>query len=125
MLGWRTLPKHLGARRLVKSGSDPTPPDRLKNPGRAEGGGISRILRHLETHLNVTLGPEVVDLFRPKVVDQVGELLLIGQIAVVEEESSLRIVGIPVEMIDPTGVEGARPPDHPVHLISLCEKEFS
>jgi hypothetical protein len=70
----------------------------------------------------VTLGGEVVDLFGPDIVDEVGELARIGQIPVMEKEAGLRIVRVPIDVLDAIRVKGAGPPDQSMDLIALLHQ---
>jgi len=68
------------------------------------------------------LCPEVVHLLRLNVIDEIGNLFKIGQVAIVEEESSIRVVGIRINMVNTRGIEGARLPYQSMHLIPLVEE---
>jgi len=68
------------------------------------------------------LCPEVVNLLRLNVIDEIGDLFKIGQVAVVEVEASIRIMGIRIHMVDTRGIEGARLPYQSMHLIPLVEE---
>jgi hypothetical protein len=76
-LGRWTVAKHLGARRVVKSGPNATAVDRLQQACRAQPCDIPGVFGHLETHLDVTLRPYMVDLDGLEVIDQMGKLFSI------------------------------------------------
>lgn len=52
-------------------------------------------------------------------VDQVGKPFAVGKVPVVKEQPRSGVVGVPIDLIDPTGVERAGPADRPVDLIAL------
>ena len=72
----------------------------------------------------MALGAEVVDLVRPDLLEEVGELAGDGEVAVVEIDPRLGVVEVLVEVVDPVGVEGAGPADEAVDLVALAEQEF-
>ena len=121
----RRRPEHLAARSLVELRPVSAPPDHLKKPGRPEAGDVSRVLGDIEANPHVTLGPEVVDFVGFDVVDEMRDLLVVGEVAVVKIKLCARIVRIGVDVIDPGSVEGRCSPDDPVHLIALVEEKLS
>jgi hypothetical protein len=66
----------------------------------------------------------MIDLLRLKVIDEVGHLAGIAEVAVVEEKSSLKDMGIGIDVVDAAGVEGARAPNQAMDLIAFGEEEF-
>ncbi len=70
------------------------------------------------------LRAQMIDLIRPRVVDQVGELFPVGQIAVVQEQPGGRVVRVLVDVLDPVGVERAGFPNQTVDFIAFGEQEF-
>ena len=92
---------------------------------RAEPGRVARIFRQVETDPDMALGAEMIDLVGLQVVDQVGELPGIGQIAVMDEKPDvLSAARIDIKVADTRGVEAAGPAHDAVDLISLVEQEF-
>ncbi len=69
----------------------------------------------------------MVDLVGFYIIDEVGDLLVVGEVAVVKIKPCACIVRIGVDMIDPGGsIEGRCPPDDPVYLIPpLIEEKLS
>jgi hypothetical protein len=51
------------------------------------------------------LGTEMVNLIRLHLFDESTQSRTVGKIAVVEEETSIRLVGISIEMLNAIGVE--------------------
>lgn len=72
----------------------------------------------------MALSPEVVDLVGFDIVDEVGDLLVVREVAVVEKETGIGIVGVSINMVNPGSVEGRCPPDDSVYFIPLMEEEF-
>jgi len=72
----------------------------------------------------VALRAEVVDLVGLEVVDEVGHLARVGEVAVMEEHPGAGDVGVDVDVVDPAGVEGGRAPDDAVDLVSFGEEEL-
>ena len=64
--------------------------DGLEQPQRAHGDHVGRVLGHLEAHLDVALGAEVVDLVRLDRVEVADERGGVGQVGVVQEEPASR-----------------------------------
>jgi hypothetical protein len=73
----------------------------------------------------MALRPQVIDLVGADLVEEVGELTGIGEIAIVQDEAGLRIMRILVEMLDPLRMEGAGPPDQPVDRVALREQQLT
>jgi hypothetical protein len=60
----------------------------------------------------MALGAEVVDLIRPDITDDPDQIAAVGEIAVMESEPGIPLMGILVEVIDTGGVvreAGRRP----------------
>ena len=72
----------------------------------------------------MALGPEVVDLIGFDIVDEVGDLLVVGKVAVVEEEACTGIMGVGIDMIESGGVDGRRPPGDPTYFVAFVKEEF-
>jgi hypothetical protein len=53
----------------------------------------------------VTLGTEVVDLVRANLVEGIDERGRIAQVAVMQEQRDIGLVRIPVQVVDPAGIE--------------------
>jgi hypothetical protein len=52
------------------------------------------------------------------------DLLIVGEVAIVEEETHTCIVGVGIDMIDPGCIEGRCPPDDPVYFVAFMEEEL-
>lgn len=48
----------------------------------------------------------------------------VGEVAVVEEQSSRGVVLVATQVIDSPGIERRRPPDDPMHQVPLREQEL-
>ncbi len=74
-------------------------------------GDLAGVFRHLKTYAHVRLGCQVVDLFGLHVIDDIQQGLPDGDIPIMQVKVNLSSaqVGIAVNMVDPAGVEGARP----------------
>jgi len=72
----------------------------------------------------MALSPEVVDLVGFDVVDDVGDLLIVGEVAIVEKKPGARIVRIGIDMVESGSIEGRCPPDNPMHLVALMEEKL-
>jgi len=73
----------------------------------------------------MALGAEVVDLIGFDVVDKMGDLLIIGKVAIMEEEACTGIMGVSIDMIDPGSIEGRCPPDDPMYFVAFVKEKFS
>ena len=124
ILGRRRGAEHLAARSLVKAGFDAAPAEGLEEARRPQGGDISRVFGEVEAHADVALGAEMVDLIGPEVVGEIGHLLGIGQVPIMEKEPDIRQVRVLIEMIDPAPVEAAGAADEAVDLVALMKKKF-
>ena len=109
---------------MVQARLDARLPDRLEEPGRSESAHIPRVLRLFERDHDVALSAEVVDLVGLDGPDQAGELGPVGEVPVVQVQPNTWLVGIPVEVVDPTRVERRGPPDDPVNLVPVLQQEF-
>jgi hypothetical protein len=72
----------------------------------------------------MTLGAQMIDLLRLKVIDEVGHLAGIAEIAVVEKKPSFGNMGVRINMVDATRVKSARAPNQAMDLIAFGEEEF-
>jgi hypothetical protein len=59
-----------------------------------------------------------------EVIDEIGDLFAVHEVAIVQEEAGSRVVGILIDMIDAVRVEGARTPHEAVDFIAFREEEF-
>ena len=64
----------------------------------------------------------MIHLGRLHALQQRHQARAIGQVAVVQEESRIRIMRIQIEVIDARGVEGRRAPDQAVDDVALVEQ---
>ena len=97
----------------------PADPHRLQHPEHSQRIHIRRILRHIEGHLHMALGRQIVDLIRAYLPDQFDEAQRISQIPVLQMKIFLSL-----QMHDPLSVIHRGTPYHTVHLISLLQQKF-
>ena len=69
----------------------------------------------------MALRPEIENLVRFDIVNDVGELFRIGEIAIMQKQFDVWVLWVLINMIDAGGVEGARATNYPVNLITLGE----
>lgn len=72
----------------------------------------------------MALGRQMIDLIRLEVIDNVGQLTGIGKVSEMQKQGCPRFVRVGVDMVNPSRIERARPPDQSVNLISLGEQEL-
>ena len=94
-------------------------PQGLEDPRCPQAGDVAGVLGDVEGDANVALRPEVVDLVGAYVVDEVGHLPRVGEVAVMEEQLRSPDVGVDVDMVDAAGVERGGAPYDTVHLVSF------
>jgi hypothetical protein len=58
------------------------------------------------------------------IINDIGYLLGIREVPIVERKVSIRPVRICIDMVDPFGIESACPPDNAVDLITFVQKKF-
>ena len=85
---------------------------------------VGRELGHLEAHLDVALGTQVVDLVGLDRVEVAHERGGIGQVGVVEMEPGAGGMGVRVEVLDAPGAEGAGAAHQAVDLVALGEEQL-
>lgn len=71
------------------------------------------------------LGPKMIDLVRLYVVNQVCQLLPVGQISIMQEKPCAGLMGILIDMVNSVGIEGAGAADKAVDFIALGQQELS
>jgi len=124
ILGRGRRPEHLAARGLVKAGFDAAPAEGLEEARRSQRSDVPGVFGEVEAHADVALGAEMVDLIGPEVVDEIGHLLGIGQVAIVEKEPDIRKMRIFIEMVDPAAVEATGTANEAVDFVALMKKKF-
>jgi len=72
----------------------------------------------------MALRAEVIYLVRADIVDNIRDLLRIGEIPKVEEETGIAFVGIDIYPIDPARVERGGPPYEAMHNVPFVEEKF-
>jgi len=117
--------EHLRGARLVELCFYPTPTDCLQDPGSTQTGNIPSVFRHVKAHPDVALCAEMIDLIRFYVVNQVCQLLPVGQIPIMQEKPCAGLMGILIDMIDPVGIEDTGPTDEAVASKSSAKQEPS
>ncbi len=99
------LAVHLAAGRLVKADRQAGVADGFEKAHRAQrvdGDGINGLV---EADAHVRLGAQVVHFVRLDAGEDFAQAGAVDQIAVMQEKTGLRIVGIAIEMADAVGVE--------------------
>ena len=96
----------------------------LQDPQRAQRITIGCVFRALKTHRNMALSAKVVNLIGLHLLDDPDQVGAVGEVAVVEHQPRITFMRVLVEMIDPTGVEAARTPLDPMHLIPLLQQQL-
>ena len=72
----------------------------------------------------MALRAEVVDLIRLHLLDDPDQVGAVSEVAIVEHQTRISFVRVLVEVIDPTGVEAARPPLDAMHLVALLKQQL-
>ena len=72
----------------------------------------------------MTLGTQVVDLFRLDVAQQCVDRACVVQVAVMEKQAHILFMGIAIDMIDAAGVEGGGTADHAVDFVTFLKQQF-
>jgi len=116
--------EHFAGGGLVEAGLDAGFADGLEQADGAGGGDVGGIFRAVETDADVALGGEVVDFLRLDSSDQAGEGAGVAQVAVVKFEWGIGDMGIGVDGLEATGVEGAGTADDSVDFVAFCQEEF-
>ena len=120
------LSVHLGggglieARRLLEAENA----NGLQDAQRAERIGVRRVLGRLEGDCDMALRGEVVDLVGTNLLDHADQVRRVGQIAVVQLQAHIALVGIVVQVIDAICVEKRRAALDTVHLVTLPQQEL-
>jgi len=116
--------EHLRGGGLVVAGVDVQLAHALQNTQRAHGHGVAGVLGHVEAHLDVALGSQVVYLgglhLHQDLVDAAG----VGEVAVDQAQAGSLGLGRLVEMVDASGVEGAAAADDAPDLVALGQEQF-
>src|SRR5450631_866867 len=104
------LPIKLGCRSLIEAGflGKAQDADRFEKAKRANGVGILRIFRRLETHLDVALRGEVVNFVGLDLLDNANEVGRIGEVAIMQQKVHAGLVRVMIQMIDTAGIDQRR-----------------
>ena len=86
--------------------------------------GLNGVGRRVERDADVALRAQVVDLVGLNVEHQVGQVLSIGQVTVMQKQFRTGFVRIPVDVVDPHGVEAAAAADDPVNFVAFFQQQF-
>ena len=97
---------------------------RLQDPQGAEGIAVGGVLRRLKAHRHMALGPQVVDLIGLHLLDDPDQVGAVGEVAVVQHQPRVGLVGILVEVINAAGVETAGPALDAMHHIALLQQQL-
>mmetsp|Transcript_8555 Transcript_8555/g.17855 ORF Transcript_8555/g.17855 Transcript_8555/m.17855 type:complete len:212 (-) Transcript_8555:116-751(-) len=87
--------------------------------------GIGGILGHVEGHLDVAHGSEVVDFLWLNLGKNGNKVSGITEVTVVQVQFYSGLVTVLVEVIDAPGIETRRTTDDTVYYVSLFEQELS
>ena len=98
--------------------------NRLENSQRAERVNVGGVLWDFERDRDVALSPEVVDLVGLSLLDNPNEVRGVAKVAVVQEKAHIRLVRVPVELVDARRVEGGRTAFQAVDDVALVEQEL-
>jgi hypothetical protein len=88
------LAVHFAAGRVVQPCGNSSFTDGVEQAGRSERGDVAGVFRDVETHADVTLRAEVINLIGGDAVKQLGEAAGVGKIREVHEE--FRVAFVPV-----------------------------
>jgi hypothetical protein len=69
----------------------------------------------------MALRPEMIDFIWLDFIKEVCQLAGVGKVSIMQEEASIRIVRILIEMINPLCMKSARPPHKPMYCIAFVE----
>ncbi len=97
----------------------------FKNAQGAQGVTVGGVLGRLKADRHVALGAQVVDLIGLHLLHDADQVGAVGQVAVVQHQARITLVGVLVQMIDPLGVEAAGPSLDAMHHIALLEQQLS
>ena len=116
--------EHFTRRRLVEFCFDAGLADGFQNSQRAQTGDVSGVLGHVEAHADVALRAQMIDFVRTDGGKQVHDLTGNGEIPEVQKQLRIRVMKIPVQMIDAVRVERAGAADQPVNLVTLAQQKL-
>ena len=116
--------EHLAGGGLVVAGRAARAAQRLEDAGRAQAGDVAGVFGDVEGDAHVALRAQVVDFVGLDVVDEVGELPPVRQVAVVQEHAGAGGVRVDVDVVEAAGVEGGGAADDAVDLVPLREEEL-
>ena len=120
----RHLAEHLAAGGLVEAHGQLRVADCFQEVDGSQGVGLHGVDRLLEADMHVRLGAEIVNLVGLHAGEDLAQSRAVDEVAVVQEEPGLRVVGITIQVIDAVGVERAAPADDTVNNIVLGHQEF-
>ena len=72
----------------------------------------------------MTLCGQMVDLIRLNVINEIGELPLIGDVPIMKKKLCFRIVRVGIQVIDSIGIKGAGPANESMDFITLQKKKL-
>src|SRR4030095_14914178 len=82
-------------------------------------------LRTVEADADMALGGEIIDFLRLNFAHQTSQRAGVGKVAVMQEETIVADVGVFVDGIEATGVEGAGASDDAMDFIALTKQKLS
>ena len=119
-----SLAEHFRAGGLIELGLDPALQDGIQNPHRAGSGDIGGVFGHIETHPNVALCTQVINLVRLDGLQEPVEPGRVAQVPKVKEHTGIVAMGVLIEMVNAAGIEGTGPTDEPMDLIAFFQQEL-
>ena len=99
-------------------------PDRFEQANGARAGDVGGVLGHVETHPDVALRAEVVDLVGLQAVDELVDRHRVRQVPVMQEHVRLAVVRVLINGVEPFGVESGGATDQAVDFIAFAQKKF-
>src|SRR5258708_29764936 len=111
------LAKHFGRTGLIEARRYSAFAYALEQPKCPERDRLSRIFRDLETNLDVTLGPKIVNFVGLQISQQPVDRRCISEVTIVEKDApGGPLPGWVYEGTGSTTLQRSRSPTHPLHL---------
>ena len=115
---------HLRAGGLVEAGLVAAAADGFEKAHGAQAGDVAGVFGHVETDAHMALRGQMVELVRREAVDQIQDPFRAGEIAVMQEQLGIRLVGILIDMVNALGIEGAGAADDAVDFVAFAQKQL-
>ncbi len=72
----------------------------------------------------MALGCQMINFRRLNIIDQIGELAGVAQVAIVQKQAGGRVMGVHIQMFNAGGVKSAGPANQPMHFIPFGQEQF-